>query len=189
MIFQGVSLTGNSDSFVSDGVCKQHNAPRACITCHTRNFSCRAQPAQDDRGILLDCSLCVFLESQSISFMFHSSLCDPQLSSHFSTFFVHLHQVRLPLLPCYTRRCVHPLPLRNEGYALARWLHNPLASCEQQTRNSTQSRCTWWRLDSHQMLLCAAIGCPTNAPAGARGERPSHMRHVLWSTLPADVGL
>ena len=88
VIFQGVSLTGNSDSFVRDGRCKQYAAPRACITCHTRSFSSRAHVAQDDRGVLLVCSLytCV-LESHSISFMFHRTLLDPQLPSRFSTYF------------------------------------------------------------------------------------------------------
>ena len=38
LFFQEVSLTGSSDSVVSDGECKQHFAPRASFTCHTRNF-------------------------------------------------------------------------------------------------------------------------------------------------------
>ena len=41
--------------------------------------------------------------------------------------FLHLHLVRLPLPRCYTRRCLHPLPLCKEGYALADWLNNLLS--------------------------------------------------------------
>ena len=44
--FQGGSLTGNSDSDVSDGECKQHTAPRASFTCHSRNVSRRVHVAQ-----------------------------------------------------------------------------------------------------------------------------------------------
>ena len=39
IFFQGVSLTGHSDSLVSNGECKQHTAPRASFTYHTRIFS------------------------------------------------------------------------------------------------------------------------------------------------------
>ena len=39
IFFQGVSLTGTSDYLVSNGVCKQHTAPRASFTDHTRIFS------------------------------------------------------------------------------------------------------------------------------------------------------
>ena len=84
-VFQGVSLTSNSDSLVSDG--DVNSTPhRASVTCHTRNFSRRVHVAQDDRGILLN-AVCVFLESHSISSRFHRTLLDPQLSPHFSTTF------------------------------------------------------------------------------------------------------
>ena len=55
--------------------------------------------------------------------MFHRTLLGPQLSS---LRFLHLHLVRLSLLRCYILRCVHPLPLCKEGYALADWLNNHL---------------------------------------------------------------
>ena len=35
--------------------CKQHTAPRASITCHTRSFSRRVDVAQDDREIPAPC--------------------------------------------------------------------------------------------------------------------------------------
>ena len=84
-VFQWVSLTRTGDSLASYGECKQHTAPRASITCHTRNFSRRVHVPQD-RGILLN-AVCVFLENHSIPSMFHSILLDPQLSPHFSTRF------------------------------------------------------------------------------------------------------
>ena len=85
VFFQGLSLTSNSDSLVSDG--DVNSTPhRASVTCHTRNFSRRVHVVQDDRGILLD-AVCVFLESHSISSRFHRTLLDSQLSPHFSTTF------------------------------------------------------------------------------------------------------
>ena len=71
---KGVLLTGNGDSLVSDGVSKQHTAPRASITCHTRNFARRVHVAQDDRGILL-IAVCVFLEKS-----FHLTRVSPHLA-------------------------------------------------------------------------------------------------------------
>ena len=57
--------------------CKQHTAPRASYTCHTRNFSRRVHVAQDDRGTVLNAV------RVSISSLFHHTLLDPQLSSWF----------------------------------------------------------------------------------------------------------
>ena len=87
LIFQGVPLTGNSDSLVSDGVCKQHTAPRALDTCHTRNCSRvhMAQVLEPSSGQDLWIEVFVSLKSHSISSMFHCTLLDPQLSPHFST--------------------------------------------------------------------------------------------------------
>ena len=89
--FQGVSLTGNVDSLVTDERCKHHTAPRASITCHTRNFARRVHVPQDDRGILLN-TVCVFPKSHSVSSMMHRTMLDPLLSSHFSTSFPTLAQ-------------------------------------------------------------------------------------------------
>ena len=69
----------------------------------TANFSRRVHVAQDDRGILLN-AVCVFLQNHTISFTFHRILFDPQVSSHFSTSFLHLRLVRVPLFRCCTRR-------------------------------------------------------------------------------------
>ena len=73
---QIVSLTDQSDSFVSDGRYKQHFAPRASITCHTRNVSRRVHVTQNDRDILLN-AVCVFLKSHFISSMFQRNLTWP----------------------------------------------------------------------------------------------------------------
>ena len=59
VFFQIVSLRDNSDSFVSDGRCKQLTAPRASITCHTRNVSRRVHVAQKWSRYSVECSLCV----------------------------------------------------------------------------------------------------------------------------------
>ena len=100
-----------------------HRTARIFHVTRTQFFSCArgsSSGAQLWTGSL-DCNL----KSHSISSMFHRTLLDPQLSPHFSTPFLHLHLVRLPLLRCDIPRCVHPLPLCKEGYALADWLNNP----------------------------------------------------------------
>ena len=71
---QGVSLTSNSDSLVSDGRCKQHTSPRAFVTCLTRKFYRRVHVAQDVRGILLK-AICVFLNNS-----FHLIHVSPHLA-------------------------------------------------------------------------------------------------------------
>ena len=72
------TLSGQT-AFDKPALCVNSTAPRASITCHTHFFR-RVHVAQDDRGILLD-TVCVFLS------MFHRTLLDIQLSSHFSTSF------------------------------------------------------------------------------------------------------
>ena len=113
-----ISLAGNGVS----GRCEQHTAPRASITCHTHNFSRRVHDAQKVIEAFCWMQSCTFFESHSIPSMSHRTLLDPQLSPYFSTFFLQLHLVRVPLPRCYTRRWVHPLSLCKEGNALGVWL-------------------------------------------------------------------
>ena len=93
-------------------------APRACIMCHTRNFSRHVDVAQDVRGLLFD-AVCVFREGHSISSMFHRTLLDPQFSSPFSTTFSTF--VHLSLVVILVDESIQCAPAR-EGYALADWL-------------------------------------------------------------------
>ena len=64
------SLSSNIDSLVFGGVCKQHTAPFASNTCHTRFFSC----ARGSRLKMIElcCSL-VFRKSHPISSMFRDT--------------------------------------------------------------------------------------------------------------------
>ena len=128
-MFQGVSITGNSDSFVSDGRCKEHTAPRASFTCHTRNFSRMhvAQVLEPSSGQDLWIVVVAILKNHSISSMFHRTLLDPQSLRTSLLRFLHLHLVGLPLLRCYIPRRVHPLPLCKEDHSLADWLNNHLS--------------------------------------------------------------
>ena len=104
---QGVSLTGNIDSFGSDGRCKQYTAPHV-------------PHAQILLGCMelkiLELFLClIFLESHSISSMLRGTLPDTHFSSTCSTPFPVLPpSPKTPSLLSLFRR-VHPLPLRKEG--------------------------------------------------------------------------
>ena len=85
--FNGVSLTGGGASLASDGVCKQHTAPRASFTCHTQFFSCAR--GSNSGAYTLDRIVGLLflrlLKSHFISPVFHRTLLDSQLSPHFST--------------------------------------------------------------------------------------------------------
>ena len=65
-----------------------------------------------------------------------------------STSLPHLHLVCLPLLRCYIRRWVPPLPLCKGGYALADWLNNPLSRLLDQ-----QQRKDEWITSDHNIIL------------------------------------
>ena len=57
----------------------------------------------------------MFLQSHSISSMFHRTLLDPHFLHCSSRLLLHLHLVRPPFLPCFILQCVHPLPLCTEA--------------------------------------------------------------------------
>ena len=84
-VFQGVSLTGNSDSLVSDGregggVLTAHRTARIYHVLNTQFFSCAG-----GSGCLRIVLVLASRKSHFISSMFHRTLLDPQLSPHFST--------------------------------------------------------------------------------------------------------
>ena len=149
MFFSRISLTGNSDSIVSDGRCQQDTAQRAFNTCHTRTFS-RVHVAQDDVSCVV---VFVCRKSHSIPSMCHRTSLDapfPHHSPH--RFFLNLHPVRRLIFRCSILRRVHPLPLCKQGCALAARLKNPLSqlSPSQRARNSTKPTNQSW---SNQLLL------------------------------------
>ena len=108
--FQVVSLAGNIDCLVSDGVCKQHTAPRASFACHTRNLT-RVHVAQGS----LECSS---YESYKSFNLIHDSphLAWPTVVSTFlytvsytCTWFVYLSFVVVsfdPSIQCHSARRV-----------------------------------------------------------------------------------
>ena len=66
--------------------CKQHTAPSAFVTCHTRNFSRRAHVALDDSGILLNV---VCLSTVFLTFLY--------IFSYTCTWFVYLSLAVIPV--------------------------------------------------------------------------------------------
>ena len=93
----GVSLTGNGDSLVSDGVCKQYTAPRT--HSHTQFFLARGS----------SCSvLCVESKTTILARM---SCFAPCLIRH-------LHSALRPLLLCFSLRTGRILVHRNQDSCL-----------------------------------------------------------------------
>ena len=96
--FQGVPLTGNSDSLVSDGVCEQHAALLASFTCHTSNCP-RVHVVEVLQSNSQDLWIVVLASPKSHECF--TALCLTHSCPRTSQLRVlHLHLVRLPLRRC-----------------------------------------------------------------------------------------
>ena len=150
-VFREFRLLALAVPLWADGRCKHRTEPRASFTCHTRKCS-RVYVAQ-----VLEPSL----KSCSTSFMFHHTVLSPHHSLHR---FLHVHLVRLPLLRCYVLRCVHPLPLCKEGYALVDWLNSP-PSQVQWVLIQTQIVVSPWNFCGHCSRSCSRGSCACSTQA------------------------
>ena len=167
LFFQEVSLTGNSDSLVSDGWgVTQHTAPRASFTCHTRNFS-RVHVAhvlEPSSGQDLWTVVLASLQSRSISFMFQLHLAWRTVVSallynvsYTCTSFVHLSFVVISLdvsIHCHSARWIMLWPT---GWSIPshRLWAQVSHRCQQRTHSNKltfekgQSRHEPWRSRNH----------------------------------------